>query len=81
MSDERFIREGFGPCLGHAIEEAGEFIAAAGKTVRFGPDSVNPLLHPVRQERNIDWMRREMDDLRGALDRLDVAIAQMGHSA
>lgn len=74
MSDERFIQHGFDKCLAHAIEEVGEFAAAAGKTLRFGPNSVNPLLPIEQQERNVHWLRREMADLRGALDRLDVAI-------
>ena len=56
---------------GYAIEEAGEFLHAAGKTIRWGEHSVNPELPPSQQESNIAWLRREMADLRGALDRLE----------
>lgn len=76
MADPRFLQDGFDKRLSHAMEEAGEFIAAAGKTQRWGPTSVNPLLPRVNQEPNICWVRREMDDLRQALDRLEQAIEQ-----
>ena len=69
-----YLRPGFDFALAHAIEEAGEFLAAAGKTARWGRLSVNPELPPEQQETNADWMRREMRDLRGALDRLDEAM-------
>jgi hypothetical protein len=75
MADPRFLQDGFDKRLSHAMEEAGEFIAAAGKTQRWGPQSVNPLLPHAEQEPNIAWVRREMADLRQALDRLDAAIA------
>lgn len=60
--------------LAHATEEAGEFISVAGKIGRFGFMSVNPLLPAELQETNLHWLRREMADLRGALDRLDVQL-------
>ena len=56
---------------GYAIEEAGEFLHAAGKTIRWGEHSVNPELPLEAQESNLVWLRREMKDLRGALDRLE----------
>ncbi len=71
-----YLRPGFDFALAHAVEEAGEFLAAAGKTQRWGPRSVNPELPPEYQEENADWLVREMADLRGALDRLDTALAQ-----
>lgn len=74
--DEKYLRPGFAFCLSHAIEEAGEFIAAAGKTKRWGTSSVNPELPADQQEPNLRWLQREMVDLRGALDRLDWAIAR-----
>lgn len=73
---EEYLRPGFGFCLAHAIEECGEFLAAAGKTKRWGTASVNPELPADQQETNLDWLRREMADLRGALDRLDQSIAR-----
>lgn len=74
MSDPRFLQDGFDKRLSHLIEECGEVLAAAGKTQRWGPHSVNPLLPSVAQEPNIHWLKREMDDLREAMDRLDDAI-------
>lgn len=71
----RYLRSGFSFALAHAVEEAGEFLAAAGKTLRWGKDSVNPELPEAEQETNVDWLTREMSDLRCALDRLSVAIA------
>ena len=71
---EEYLRPGFGFCLAHAVEEAGEFLAAAGKTQRWGTSSVNPELPADQQEPNLVWLRREMADLRGALDRLEVSI-------
>lgn len=49
--------------LGRFIEECGEALAAAGKCVRFGYDSVNPLLPPEEQETNEAWLFRELDDV------------------
>lgn len=72
--DPKYLRPGVDFAIGHAIEEAGEFIAAAGKTMRWGRDSVNPELPSEQQETNEAWMRREVADLRGALDRLEAAL-------
>lgn len=74
MSDPRFLQEGFDKRLAHAIEECGEFLAAAGKTQRWGPYSTNPLLPEGERETNLAWLRRESADVRQALDRLDQAI-------
>lgn len=73
MADPRFLQDGFEKRLAHLVEECGELIAAAGKTQRWGPDSVNPLLQPQHQETNIAWLRREMADVRQALDRFEQA--------
>lgn len=54
--------------LGYLVEECGEVLAAAGKTIRWGLSSVNPELPPEQQETNVDWLLREMDDLGLALD-------------
>jgi hypothetical protein len=72
--DPKYLRPGFDFALAHAIEEAGEFLAAAGKTQRWGPYSSNPELPAEERECNLDWLARESRDLRGALDRLDAAI-------
>ena len=54
--------------LGYLIEEAGEVLAAAGKSIRWGLDSYNPELPPQERESNEDWLRREMRDLTRAID-------------
>ncbi len=72
--DPKYLRPGFAFALAHAIEEAGEFLAAAGKTQRWGLDSVNPELPQQEQETNRDWLARELDDLAGAIERLRAQI-------
>ena len=74
MSDPRFIQYGFDKTLSHFIEECGEALAAAGKTQRWGRQSVNPLLPPENQETNEDWLRRELMDLRGVIERLELEL-------
>jgi len=83
MSDPRFLQDGFDKRLSHLVEECGEVLepigrvlAAAGKTQRWGPHSVNPLIPAADQVQNIDWLRRELADLRQSIDRLDAAIAE-----
>ena len=56
---------------GYAIEEAGEFLHAAGKTLRWGEESANPDIPLEQRITNVAWLRSEMQDLRGALDRLE----------
>lgn len=65
--DERF--KDCGNALGRFIEECGEALAAAGKTVRYGWNSSNPL-PGASKEVNEDWLRREIADLEDAIDRL-----------
>lgn len=74
MADPRFLQDGFDKQLAHAVEECGEFLAAAGKTQRWGRDSANPLLPPDQLETNEEWLWREMDDVLNALDRLRETI-------
>lgn len=71
MTDQKYMRPGLPFAMGKAIEEAGEFLAAIGKTQRWGWESVNPELPSGEQEPNAEWVRREMADLRGALDNLE----------
>jgi NTP pyrophosphatase (non-canonical NTP hydrolase) len=78
VSDPRFLQEGFENQLAHVVEECGEFLAAAGKTQRWGPDSVNPLLPESEQERNADWLRREALDVAEALERLLMTMKNEG---
>lgn len=71
MTDPRYMRPGLGFAVGKAIEEAGELCAALGKTLRWGWSSVNPELPAAEQEPNASWVRREMADVREALDNLE----------
>jgi hypothetical protein len=66
-----YSRPGFDFALAHAIEEAGEFVAAGGKTLRWGRHSVNPELPEEQQEANEDWLARELRDCRSALNRVE----------
>ena len=74
MSDKRFLQKGFTKQLAHLVEECGEVLSAAGKTQRWGLDSVNPLLPPSEQETNGDWLLRELQDLKAAIWRLEQTL-------
>lgn len=71
MTDPKYMRPGLDFAVGKAIEEAGEFLAAMGKTLRWGWQSYNPELPPAERETNAAWVRREMVDLREALNNLE----------
>ena len=66
----RYIKPGFDFALACLVEECGEVLAAAGKTQRWGRDSVNPELSPQDQETNRDWLLRELIDLEAAIERV-----------
>lgn len=74
MTDPKYMRPGLPFAMGKAVEEAGEFLAAMGKTMRWGWDSTNPELPGHARETNCVWVQREMQDLRGALDNLEREI-------
>lgn len=76
MSDPRFLQNGFQKRLAHFIEECGEAIAAAGKTQRWGAESSNPLLPKSQREKNIDWLKRELADVKQSIDRLEQSIKE-----
>ena len=63
MTDSKYLQEGFEKQLSHVIEECGEFLAAAGKLQRWGAHSRNLLLPEGEYETNLDWMKRELEDL------------------
>ena len=63
MVEERYKAKSYYQALAHMMEEGGEMIAASGKTFRWGPDSFNPELSEEEQEKNIEWLRREWEDL------------------
>jgi NTP pyrophosphatase (non-canonical NTP hydrolase) len=53
--------------MGYLIEECGEVLQAAGKTLRWGADSVNPELPRKAQVKNRDWLKSELSDLKYAI--------------
>lgn len=65
--EARYEPKTFEQKLGYLIEECGEVLAAAGKTIRCGLDSVNPELPLQEQESNRDWLAREIEDLERAI--------------
>lgn len=71
MTDPRYMRPGLDFARGKAIEELGELQAALGKSLRWGWASTNPELPPAARETNVDWVRREIADVRGALENLE----------
>lgn len=74
MSDPRFLQSGFEKQLAHLVEECGEVLAAAGKTQRWGWSSTDPTIPEIDRESNLVWLKREMADLRQAIDRLEATI-------
>lgn len=70
MSDPRFLQDGYVARLAHLIEECGECVSAAGKTLRWGRLGANPLLPEEDRETNEAWLRREMADVEQAIVRL-----------
>lgn len=80
--DSRWLQEGFDKQLSHLIEEAGEVLAAAGKTQRWGRDSTNPTL--VKGDKNFgetneEWLMREIGDLELAIIRLRCTVMYKEH--
>ena len=70
MTNPKYMRGGLDFARGKAIEELGELQAALGKSLRWGWMSTNPELPRKDQETNADWVRREMADVRQALDNM-----------
>ena len=71
MTNQKYMHPGLDFAMGKAIAEAGELMAALGKTLRWGWSSVNPELPSTQQEPNASWVRREMAAVRHALDNLE----------
>jgi hypothetical protein len=78
MTDKKYMRPGLDFAVGKAVEELGELQAALGKTLRWGWNSVNPDLPRKQQETNESWVRREISDVRGALDNLERELSRRG---
>lgn len=82
--DARFIKPGFEQCLAHVVEESGEvmtevgkLLAAAGKTQRHGPLSVNPLLPAEERETNVAWIVRQIPSVKVEIEDLLIAISRL----
>lgn len=79
MAHENFRQHGsVDKALAHLVEECGEVMAATGKTLRFGRNSVNPLLPPEEQETNEDWLRSEIDDLKLSIAQVEKEMGWNG---
>lgn len=64
---EQYKPKNFNQEMGYLIEECGEVLSAAGKSQRWGLDSVNPEIPKEEQEKNAHWLHRELDDLERAI--------------
>lgn len=67
----KFLKNDPASLLSKVVEEAGEVLAAIGKTQIFGFDSYNPYLPPHERETNEDWIMRELKDLKFHIERLE----------
>ena len=65
--DKAYEPSNFKQKIGYLIEECGEVLAAAGKTVRWGIDSFNPESPSCDRETNKKWLLRELKDLKRAI--------------
>lgn len=70
MVKPNYVRNDNISIMAHLVEECGEVLAAAGKTLRWGPDSYNPEIPVAERETNIAWLRREIADLELVITRL-----------
>lgn len=75
MTQQKYMRPGLDFAVGKTVEELGELQAAIGKTIRWGWLSFNPDIPPAERETNAAWVRREIADVRGALDNLEKEMA------
>ncbi len=74
MTDLKYMRPGINFAVGKAVEELGELQAALGKTLLWGWASTNPELPRAERESNASWVRREMNDVRDALNNLELEM-------
>jgi NTP pyrophosphatase (non-canonical NTP hydrolase) len=79
MAHAEFSPKGLEDSLAHLIEECGEVLSAAGKSQRFGLESVNPLLPEEEREANVVWLMREMADLQSAINRVRKELHDNGY--
>jgi hypothetical protein len=76
MTNPKYMRPGLPFAVAKTIEELGELSAALGKTLRWGWESYNPELPTSERETNAAWVRREMQDVREALDNLHRELSE-----
>lgn len=77
MADPKYLKpHDLDFCAAHVVEECGEVLAALGKTARWGWTSENPEIPKHQRETNCVWVRRELQDLKEAISRLESAIAE-----
>jgi hypothetical protein len=74
--NDRYRSESVDQALAHLVEELGEATAAAGKSLRFGLESVNPELSAQDQEANLAWLEREMNDVAAAYAALETLLVE-----
>ena len=65
-----------GQKIGYLVEACGGVLAAAGKCVRWGFESVNPELPAGDQETNREWLLRELRDLETAIHLVRAAVTE-----
>lgn len=56
--------------IAYFVEECGEALAAAGKSLRWGLMSFNPELPTFAREHNVTWLLREIADVDAAIQRV-----------
>ena len=64
--------------MAHLAEELSEACTAACKSLRFGFDAYNPELPPDERETNIEWLDREMQNVKRAWAALNEFLATEG---
>jgi NTP pyrophosphatase (non-canonical NTP hydrolase) len=79
VAKRNYIRNDFDSIVGHLIEECGEVLAAAGKLLRWGPDSYNPEVPKDQRETNLAWLQREILDLESVITRAKEHIFEDEH--
>jgi len=72
--NKKYIRNTQKAKIGHFVEECGEVLAAVGKTMRWSLDSYNPDAPIEKRETNRQWIKRELKDLKFAIERLETLL-------
>jgi hypothetical protein len=80
MTNPKYMRPGLEFARGKLIEELGELQAALGKSIRWGWLSFNPELTPEERESNVAWVRREMQDVKDAIENLEMNLVESGYN-